>query len=129
MTTNQSQEAADAPPEARVEDRSSSNWISDSITFAVLVVIAAAAGWISGQHAAERAAQESTPIVVLSVSDWMEAVPPGASEEESFEMMGEARRISQLLSESGVLVLRQDAVVDAPRELRITPDSVEALQQ
>lgn len=105
----------------------SDSWVTGIMTFISMLIIAAAAGWIAGQYAASGSTSEATPVVVLSVSDWMASVEAGASEEEAFARMGEARQISRMLSESGVIVLRQDAVVDAPASVKITPDAMEGL--
>ena len=123
--STQEQGSKQAGSSAARED--AGGWGETLYTVVIAALIGATAGWFAGNQSAPEAgaAAVDQPVLVMSVSDWINAMPD-ATEEESFEMMQTARDVSRQLSEQGYLVLRQEAVLDTPAHMRIRPEDVQA---
>jgi hypothetical protein len=67
----------------------------------------------------------ASPILVLSLDEWVKQIPENASAEQMEQVFFKARQAAQAAARAGYVVIDESKVVASPEQARLTPGMFE----
>lgn len=108
--------------ESNLTGKHDENLLSTLIPIVVSAIVAIGCSVVYDKFVrADNSQAVSSPVLILSLDEWVAQIPSGATEEQVDQVFREARQTAEAAAKAGYIVMPENSVISAASHLRLKP--------